>query len=72
VPLVPPFADPRRLQMKMWSISVDPMPSRISMPKRPFQASKSGFGSASPADTQKRSDDSSYGNPSVGYARSAA
>ena len=59
MPLVPPRADPGRLQMKMWSISVEPMPSMISVPKRFFQRSNKGIGSASPADTQNRSDDRS-------------
>jgi len=45
--------------MKMCSISVDPMPSRISLPKRAFQASKSAFGNASPAETANRSEDRS-------------
>ena len=43
----------------MCRISVVPMPSRISTPKRSRQRLKSSSGSASPADTHRRSDERS-------------
>ena len=45
----------------MWSTSVEPMPSRISVPNRDFQRVNSSPGSGSPAETQRRSEERSCG-----------
>ena len=45
--------------MKMCSISVEPMPSRIGLPVFATQSLNTGAGSVSPADTAMRSDDRS-------------
>src|SRR5436190_470504 len=42
--------------MKMWNISVAPMPSMISMPVDAFQSARVAAGSASPAATHLRRD----------------
>jgi len=72
LPLVPPRALPGTFEMKTCIISVDPIPSTISVPNRAFHASNSGLGSDSPAETANRSDERSYRKLSSGYARSAA
>ena len=41
-------------EMKMWNISVAPMPSSISMPVASFQSWRVASGRASPALTQMR------------------
>jgi hypothetical protein len=46
------------LEQKMWSISVDPIPSTISRPKRSCQRSKVAGGRASAADTHSRTESS--------------
>ena len=43
----------------MCSISVEPMPSRIGLPVFFVQASKTGAGSVSPAETATRSEERS-------------
>ncbi len=43
--------------MKMCSISVAPMPSMMRMPVASRNSSQVGFGSVSPADTQRRSEE---------------
>ena len=43
----------------MWNISAEPMPSRISTPKVSFQRRYSSGGSASPAESTRRSDERS-------------
>ena len=48
-----------RLEMKMCSISVAPMPSRIGLPVLFVHSSNTGAGSVSPAETAMRSDDRS-------------
>ena len=45
----------------MCRTSVDPMPSRISVPKRDFQRLNSSPGSGSPAETQRRREERSCG-----------
>ena len=45
---------PRRLEMKMCSISVAPMPSMIARPVACLKASKVAAGSVSPAETHLR------------------
>ena len=46
---------PGALDRKMCSSSVEPTPSRMSTPKRAFQALPTDSGSASPAEVQMRS-----------------
>jgi len=41
-------------EMKMWIISVAPMPSMMRMPVASYHASEVAFGSASPAEMQRR------------------
>ena len=45
---------PGAFDMKMCNNSVEPMPSRMSTPKRAFQARPTDSGSASPAEVQMR------------------
>ena len=47
----------------MWNISAEPMPSRISTPNVSFQRRYSSGGSASPAESTKRSDERSRAVP---------
>ena len=47
----PACASPTRLVMKMCSISVEPMPSRIGLPVLRVHSSNTGAGSVSPAET---------------------
>jgi hypothetical protein len=56
--------------MKMWSISVEPIPSMMRMPVRSNHASDTVAGSVSPADTQTRSESSADGAP-ADYCSSA-
>jgi hypothetical protein len=58
-------ADP----MKMCSISVAPMPSMIRTPVASWNASQVDFGSASPAETQRRRDETSTPGSMVKAAR---
>ncbi|MNL69173.1 hypothetical protein D3C87_1939970 [compost metagenome] len=53
------MVSPKRLEMKMCSISVAPMPSRIGRPVFFTQSSKTGAGSVSPAETATRSEERS-------------
>jgi len=53
---VPGWTSPGRLDKKMCRLSVDPMPSMISTPKRSVNRCCSGAGSGSPADTARRTD----------------
>ncbi len=55
--------------MKMCSISVEPMPSIISMPVASFHSLRVAAGSASPADTHFVSDDRSWFFASAAIAR---
>src|SRR5262249_55870904 len=54
LPEVPYATTPGTFEMKMCSISVDPIPSRMSTPVRSFLARHNSAGNASPSDTQKR------------------
>ena len=54
--MLPGFTSPGAFEMKMWSASVEPIPSRISSPVAAFQRRKRSGGSASPADTHSRSE----------------
>ena len=47
--------------MKMCSASVEPMPSRMTVPVFSFQRRKISAGKASPADTQARTEEKSRG-----------
>jgi hypothetical protein len=53
----------------MWSISVAPMPSMISMPVASFHSFRVAAGNASPADTHLRSDCKSWFRVSAAIAR---
>ena len=53
----------------MWNISVEPMPSMISMPVASFHSLRVTAGSASPADTHFRSDDRSCCRATAAIAR---
>ena len=56
-------------EMKMWIISVDPMPSTIRTPVASCQASEVAAGRVSPAETQVLSDDRSCWSASFRSAR---
>ena len=53
-PVLPGLIAPGRFEMKMCRISVDPMPSRMSTPKRSRHLSYSGLGRGSPAEMHIR------------------
>jgi hypothetical protein len=55
MPVAPGRACASSAAMKMWNISVAPMPSMISMPVASFQRARVAAGSASPAATHFRS-----------------
>ena len=59
MPLEPGRTSSGRLEMKMCSASVEPMPSRMVLPVASRQRRRISAGSASPAETQWRSDDRS-------------
>jgi len=56
-PVVAGAASPKRLEMKMCSISVAPMPSRMGLPVFCTQSLNTGAGKVSPADTAARNDE---------------
>ncbi|MDC0715088.1 AMP-binding protein [Stigmatella sp. ncwal1] len=51
---------PPTFRMKMWKLSVHPIPSMVSSPVASFHAYQSAAGRASLADTHSRKDDRSY------------
>lgn len=54
--MLPGRTEPGRFDRKMCNASVDPMPSRISRPKRARKRSNSDAGSGSPAETAYRTE----------------
>ncbi len=54
MPVEPGGMSPSSVLMNWCSISVEPMPSMISMPVACFQASNVAAGSVSPAEMQRR------------------
>ena len=56
---------PGRLDKKMCSASVEPMPSRISTPNRSVNRRCSGAGSGSPADAHIRTDENASAGTSL-------
>ena len=61
-----------RFDRKMCSISVEPMPSRMSLPTTSRQRTPTCSGSGSPAEMQRRSRSEPAPLPSPGWARRAA
>src|ERR1700709_1723934 len=58
---------PGRFDTKMWSASVDPMPSRMSTPNRSVNRRWSGTGSGSPADAHSRTDENGSAGASLAF-----